>query len=380
MCEIADCKFIEVGYPITINNERYFKRNVYIPYTSYFDFLKTVSPVDNYCSAYLYNVTPAESSELYGNLYLDFDDQNNIENAREDIIHTLSFFKIVYKIPEDQMKIYFSGNKGFHLIVPKEILGVKPYKNLNKVFRVIAEQVNRFSIHKTVDLKIYDNKRLFRTPNSINGKTGLYKIAITPNELRTYTKEQIYALAQKPRDLTFPIVFIMNPTAHYQYEHAVKEAEKQEKELGKKNNVRYNRTLKVTPYCIQKILENGATEGSRNITIACLTSFYKSSGKSLNETIELVRSWNERNVKPTPEREMLATIKSIFLGNKTYGCNTLRTITECNEQECSLKKKPKKEQKKGNGPHAININQYSYREINRQSTDTDLRLRQGGWC
>ena len=112
MCEIADCKFIEVGYPITINNERHFKRNVYIPYTSYFDFLKTVSPIDNYCSAYLYNVTPAESSELYGNLYLDFDDQNNIENAREDIIHTLSFFKIVYKIPEDQMKIYFSGNKG----------------------------------------------------------------------------------------------------------------------------------------------------------------------------------------------------------------------------------------------------------------------------
>lgn len=358
MCEIKDCNIVEVGFTTPLNNtERRFNRNVYIHYNEYFEFFKNHSPIDYYCSAFLYNTQKISEAELYGNLYLDFDDENNINNAREDIIHTLSFFKIVYQIPSDQLRIYFSGNKGFHLVVPKEILGIEPNKNLNGIFKTIAEQINRFSLHKTVDLKIYDNRRLFRVPNSINSKTNLYKIMITDNELENLSINDIYDLAKQPRFMNIDINNSLNPVAHSQYLKAIDEYVKEEKTKNYKNkNFRYRNTLKVMPECIKNILENGAEEGSRNITIACLTSYYMSCGKTLQETIDLINDWNSRNNKPTPYREMIATIKSIFNSGKHYGCSTLRTLTKCNIENCKLKQS--KLNRKGYA-HAINTGNYS---------------------
>lgn len=356
MTEANNCNIIEMGYVTNINAERIFKRNVYIHYNDYFEFIKTHSIIDTYCSAYLYDSQEIEKALLYGNLYLDFDDVNNFENAREDVIHTLSFFKIVYKIPNDQVKIYFSGNKGFHLIVPKEVLGIEPDKNLNGIFKVIAEQVKTFSVHKTVDLQIYDNKRLFRIPNSMHGKTMLYKIILTPDELFSLSEKQIKELAKHPRSLNLPLNLSFNPTAHNQYLEAVKTYQKNVEEQNiKAKGYRYKKTLNIVPECITNILESGAEEGSRNITIACLTSFYKSSGKTLDEIIDLINDWNSRNIKPTPYREMKSTIKSIFFGDKTYGCTTLQTLTNCQKSDCKLMKKKQTKQQRRNNPHAIRI-------------------------
>ena len=93
-----------------------------------------------------------------------------------------------------------------------------------------------------------------------------------------------------------------------------------------------------TPPCIQAILENGAEEGQRNITIACLAGFCKNYGKSLNESIDFIIEWNSKNIKPTPEQELRRTVRSIFMGEKQFGCSTLKTITVCKESECKLAK------------------------------------------
>ena len=357
MAEIQDCNIIEIGYTVTNNltKERTFKRNVYINYNQYFEFIKNLYNTDTYCSAYLYNTEKIDEAELYGNLYLDFDDHEDINKAREDVIRTLSFLKIVYKIPNDQVKIYFSGNKGFHLVVPKEILGIKPNKNLNGIFKTIAEQIKTFSVNKTIDLKIYDNKRLFRVPNSMHTETHLYKIILKPEEIYNLSVKQIKELAKQPRNLQLNINPILNPVANNQYLEAVKLYEKNMSEQNKrKKGFRYKKTLNVIPECITNILENGAEEGYRNITIACLTSFYRESGKTLEETIELIDQWNSRNTKPTPTREMTTTIKSIFYGNKTYGCTTLQNITKCNKSDCKLIKTKQIKQRR-NVPHAVRI-------------------------
>ncbi len=356
MSEPNPCNIVEIGY--TNNNaERSFTRNEYINYNQFFERIKSLSCLDTYCSAYLYNDEKVENALLFGNLYLDFDDANDLNNAREDVIHTLSFFKIVYQIQPEKMKIYFSGHKGFHLIIPSEILGVQPRNDLNGVFKTIAEQVKTFSIHKTVDLKIYDNKRLFRVPNTINSHTGLYKIMITPDELIHLSEQQIKDLAKQPRNITLKDRPTYNPMAGNQYLKAIESYEKMLKEHNTmEKGFRYRKTLNVVPECIQNILENGAEEGSRNITIACLTSFYRESGKTLEEIIDLMTAWNSKNTKPTPNREMKATIKSIFYGSKTYGCTTLQTITHCNKSDCKLiKTKSQNNTKRRNTPHAIKI-------------------------
>ena len=351
MCLIQDCNIIEIGYTTLCNTERRFSRNVYLNYNELFNFFKTHTCIDSYCSAYLYSSDKISEAELYGNLYLDFDDDKNLDKAREDVIRTLSFLKIVYQIPNDQVKIYFSGHKGFHLIVPGNILGVEPDKNLNNIFKVMAEQIKAFSVNKTIDLKIYDNRRLFRMPNTINGKTGLYKVILTPEELYSLSEDQIKKLASKPRNLTLNIRNTVNPIAHNQYLKIIDTYNAGAKTVNK--NHRFKKKLNVTPYCIQSILENGASEGSRNITIACLTSFFKESGKSLEETMDEISTWNSRNAVPTPYREMQQTIKSIFFSDKTYGCSTLKTLVQCNPEKCKLKNKQQSYNK--NSSYSIRI-------------------------
>ena len=208
---------------------------------------------------------------------------------------------------------------------------------LNGVFKTIALSIKSFTANKTIDTQIYDNKRMFRIPNTIHEKSNLYKIPITPEELRTLSEQEIKELAQQPRDLQLNTFYDTNNIAQKQFQKAIEEYYILDKESRKDR--RFKSKYDFTPPCIQYILENGAIEGQRNITIACLTGFCKNSGKSLNETIDFISEWNSKNAKPTGDQEMKKTIKSIFMGNKIYGCSTLKLISACDESRCKLSKK-----------------------------------------
>lgn len=337
MSSEKECYLVEVGYGFENNRERGFSRGNYIPYRTISCFIKERNRYSTFCSAYRYNNTDISKSDLYGDLYLDFDDSKDFEHARKDALTTLSYFKICYHIPEEQIHIYFSGNKGIHLIVPAKILGIQPMPLLNGVFKHIALSAKTYSPFKTIDTQIYDNKRLFRIPNTIHEKSKLYKIPITISELRTFTEQQIKELAMQPRKIDFPKSYTVNNIAQKQFQRDIEEYMAFDKEAHKDR--KFKAKLDFTPPCIQYILENGAQEGQRNITIACLTGFYKSLGKTLNETIELISSWNESNVKPTGQQELKTTVRSIFSGEKLYGCSTLKLLSRCDEKNCKLSKK-----------------------------------------
>lgn len=338
MCRKEECYLIEVGYGFeTKTGERGFSRGNYIPYQTVSAFIRGRRNYSVFTSAYRYSDKQVDKSDLYGDLYLDFDDSTNFENVRKDALTALSYLKIVYHIDESQVRIYFSGNKGVHIVVPAEIFGIEPMPLLNGVFKTIAMSIRSFTPNKTVDTQIYDNKRMFRIPNSIHEKSGLYKIPLTPQELRTTSHQDIQVLAKNQRDISFGKVIGTNHIAEQQFKKAIEEFYLLDKEA--KKDRRYKSKYNFTPPCIQYILTNGASEGQRNMSIACLTGFYKNSGKSLNETIELITDWNSRNTRPTGEMEMKKTIKSMFNGEKMFGCSTLKLISICDESQCKLAKK-----------------------------------------
>lgn len=337
MCSEKECYLVETGFGFESNGERGFSRGSYIPYRTIYGFIEKHNRYSVFCSAYRYSDTDITKSDLYGDLYLDFDDVNNFNRVKADALTALSYLKVVYHISENQVKIYYSGNKGIHVIVPAQILGIEPMPLLNGVFKTIALSIKSFTPNKTVDTQIYDNKRMFRIPNTIHEKSMLFKIPITPDELRNLSEEQIRTLAQQPREVQLNTVYDTNNIAQKQFQRAVEEYYVLDKES--KKDKRFKSKYDFTPPCIQYILENGAIEGQRNITIACLTGFCKNSGKSLNETIDFISEWNDNNVKPTGVQEMKRTIKSIFMGEKIYGCSTLKLISVCDENRCKLSKK-----------------------------------------
>lgn len=339
MCQRSECYLVETGYGYELNGEHLFKRNEYIPYKTLPIFVNKRRSYSSFCTAYRYNITDIEHAELYGDLYFDFDDINDFEKVRVDALRTLSYLKIVFQIPSENVLIYYSGNKGIHLIVPAEILDIEPHNRLNGIYKTIANYVKDFTPNKTLDTQIYDNKRLFRIPNTINEKSKLYKIAITVDELRNLSEDEIKDMAKSKRNININHSYVSNITAKKQYLYFMDRYYEEEAQQQGNGSKRFRSTLNFVPPCIKNLLDNGAQEGSRNVSIACLSGFYKNFGKTLDETIALITEWNDNNVKPTGQSELTKTIKSIFNSNKQYGCSTLKTVSLCDPKNCRLSKK-----------------------------------------
>jgi transcriptional regulator of met regulon len=324
-----------MGYWINLEKD-FFKRNRILP-------AKLTNLVVNerrhrgvFSTMYRYNTEKLDEAFLYGDLYFDFDNKQDFEKVRSDAKTVIAYLKTVFRIQSDEIRIYFSGNKGVHIIVPAELIGIEPDKHLNGIYRIIAEDVKSFIKNKTLDLVIYDNKRLFRIPNSIHEATGLYKIAITYNELVNLSHEEIKQMAKQPRHIPFKKPKYSS-FANTQYKRYV---EKYIQAAANENkDIQYHGTLKVTPPCIEYLIENGAENGNRNNSIAVLSSFYRNQGKSLNETTSLIEDWNNKNITPTKASELKKTVKSVYTGKASYGCTSLKAISVCDSKKCPLIKK-----------------------------------------
>lgn len=103
------------------------------------------------------------------------------------------------------MQIYFSGAKGFHLMLDTRVFGkILPSKNLPLVFdslrRHLALEIPE-PFRDTVDLAIKDRMRPLRLPNTIHEKSKLYKISVSLDELRRLSPAEIREVAQTDRAL-----------------------------------------------------------------------------------------------------------------------------------------------------------------------------------
>ena len=356
------CKIVEVGFGYERNNQHMFTRNRYIPYGTINQFTDARNKYSTFCSAFRYNTTDIDNSLMYGDMYFDFDDINDFEHVRKDAIVVLNMIEVIFLVKKEWLKIYFSGNKGIHIILPAEIIGVTPSAELNCIYKYIANLAKGFTPNKTVDTQIYDNKRLFRIPNTKHEKSGLYKIPITLNELQTLPIQQIRQMAVNQRTIQYPIYSEL-PTANRAYQKIIDEYLRNKQQEERNKGKRFKKTFNFVPPCIQHILENGAQEGERNITIACLAGFYKSYGKTLDETIELISDWNDNNIKPTGTNELIKTIKSIFNSEKQFGCATLQSLSICNNTCKVYIKKEEKLNAKPNIDKTINNNIPIYQKL-----------------
>lgn len=328
------CNIIEVGFSYESNNKSLFSRNNFISFSDINQFVASRNMRGTYRSAFRYSSTDIDNALMYGDLYFDLDDVNNFETVRKDAITVLNTIEVTFLIDKKLVQIYYSGYKGIHLILSAKTLGIQPCDNLNEIYKYIALNASKFTPFKTIDTQIYDNRRLFRIPNTINEKSGLYKIPLTYEELETLPIEKIKEMATTPRVMKKPEYYCI-PTAYNMFQKYIQEYERYVKTEERGSKKKHKKTFDFIPPCVQHILDNGAVEGTRNMSIACLAGFYSSYGCTLNETLDNIKTWNSKNSKPTGERELTATVKSIFNGEKQYGCKTFSQISMCSK-ECKV--------------------------------------------
>lgn len=145
------------------------------------------SDKDYYVSTYYYNQNHYEQFKKTGSvrgikdvttnkLWFDFDNKDNQEESKKDAVVVCDRL-IQYGVKEKDIEIYFSGNKGFNVVV-----------TLNRSLTPI--QAESLAVRKfgkglqTLDVSLYDASQVMRVPGTQHPTSGLYKIPLSFKELK----------------------------------------------------------------------------------------------------------------------------------------------------------------------------------------------------
>ena len=339
--------YIECGGLYNINNQPVFGRNIFIDYTNNAELNRVIKRFNNrdvYCTNYLYDNKDQNNSKLIGPLYIDLDndlhDEESFNKVREDTLFALNYLNTFLYVPKEYINLYFSGNKGFHIIVSNVIFGITPCNNLNEKYKALVNEIKNNTLNKTIDTRIYDKKRLIRLPHSINSKTGLYKVPISEDMLRNFSYKDIieYAKTDKNIEIVEP-KFISKASIEFTKLISHIENDNKNKIRNKKNNAPVVNPNYEIPICIKYIYNKGCHRGNRNNTLVVLASSLFQKGMSLDECIELLTDWNYRNEEPLSEFELVNTIKSAYRmieNGMRYGCASIKDLGYCLKEQCKI--------------------------------------------
>lgn len=297
---------------------------------------------DFYSTVYIYDdIENINNSNLYGPLIIDLDIDLNSE---KDYIKILSDLNIVFSalnilmdIKEENILLYFSGNKGFHIVIPPSVFGIKPNKDLNNYYKLIALELKKYILHGSIDLKIYDRRRLIRMNNSINAKTGLYKVPIGLKQANDFSLFELKEYASKEKsNIHNNKNFDMNKKANIYLKKLVEKDYMINK--PKQNKGIYIKTKQDVPRtpCLEDIINNGSVKGNRNNTTIALASILIQNGYKEDEALNVLNVWNKnKNEPPLPDVEIINTLNSAIqmtLNGKRFGCAGLKELGECNKK------------------------------------------------
>lgn len=178
---------------------------------------KTVTDpqVDWYRSAYTYGEDAKEywesngesikgyTGETYSSeLWFDLDCELDPGRAKKATVDLLEYFGKIGWLGATE--IFFSGFKGFHVIVHTKNRFV-PSEVSIICYNIAKEAGVPIGPDGVFDTSVYNITRIFRLPHTRHQKTGLYKIPITMDELNEMKLEKIKELAVEPRYESFEI-------------------------------------------------------------------------------------------------------------------------------------------------------------------------------
>lgn len=220
-------------------------------------------------------------------------DSKSLQDAFDKTKSLLIKLMREFNVDLRKLRIYFSGSKGFHIEIPAKLFGgFIPSPRLHEEFKALAKLIS-----KDVDGSIYEKLRLWRIGNTINSKSGLYKIPLTLDEMFSLTIDEIKKIAQMPRR---GISFDKSTSENIQLKslyHQARIGNPVNKEGKKYNN----------------LLNGIITQGDRN---SCITS-YAGRLRTLNipkgEAETILKAVNHAHCSPPlDEKEITTIINSVY--------------------------------------------------------------------
>ena len=158
-------------------------------------------------------------------LWIDLD-SDELDTAHRDAAKLTSFLVEHFALSPNDLLIFFSGAKGFHVGLPTALWSPEPSPTFHKVCRRFAENIAATAV-VMIDTGVYDKVRAFRAPNSRHPKTGLHKRRLSHDDLTGLPLEKIVQLVKTPAPFNIPSPPVLNPQAVTDWQTAMTEAAKQ---------------------------------------------------------------------------------------------------------------------------------------------------------
>ncbi|WP_417353573.1 hypothetical protein [Flavobacterium alkalisoli] len=236
-------------------------------------------------------------------IYADLDGPTALQDTRQ----------LVSAIQEEYMsnpQVFFSGNKGFHVILDYYIAG--PDCHL-----IVKEMMDGLGSWKSLDYAVYTQRRQFRLEGAKHHKTGLFKTRISTDELFMLELEAIKGIATKSIVDTNKQQHIDKDTIEdFDAEARVKVTAYQEeyaKAIQSKGHVLHTQ---LSP-CIEKCLASKPFDGEWNIVITSIARFFNSRNLSYDQAMDMFMQYEHWQ---DDYKHVEKVMKTIYQRPSLFGC------------------------------------------------------------
>jgi hypothetical protein len=243
---------------------------------------------------------------------IDIDREGNLMAAlaaTRKLVFTLMEY---YDVDPRQPRYRFSGSKGFHVLLPVELLGgVEPSEHLPAAFALLAERVAEAAgdegpkgeiIPLEIDHDMYQRLRLFRLTNTRNSK-GLWCVELSWDELSTLPPDRIRDLAREPRPFRWePPYLEQNDVLAAHSAECLEQA----------------KAPPTTPTGAPA-LQDRIPHGTRNKTLTSLAGTLRRRGLQEDEILACLSIINENRCLPPLEQKKLARIAASIVRYPSAG-------------------------------------------------------------
>ena len=269
-----------------------------------------------------------------------------------------------FEIHPKNLTFYFSG-RGFHIELPSDLFGIEPTP-VKEFYARIKQLMTTLEID--CDMSMYNTHQLYRLPNTINSKSGLYKIPIRYSEIN----DNLQVLAKEPRyeefaDFDVDTNEYMNTLWIETYSDTITQEQSQEnlyKTSFSIDTSNYEKTETIHPY-------SGVNSGSRNKTASTYTRKLMMEGCSTDVAMGILYEWNKTNYPPLEINELQRTFESNLKYADTFELSKTKNFRANLRNDIVYQEYLMKADKE---PLAI----YNYLILNLNDEDKSLELNWGG--
>lgn len=239
-------------------------------------------------------------------------DEHTLHRAR-NVFHQLVD---VYEVEDVNIRVFYSG-RGFHIMLPN----LWDFKTPDEVRETLL------SLFPDCD-NIYDKARLIRVANTLNYKTGRYKIPLEHGEFLNNSAVEIIDASMAPRNLfTFP-----------EFEPHTKLAKTKviPKPVMKNDDHRADDGFSPIVTCMQKLYQSGPRQGTRHISMLRMVSAFKRGGIPQSGIEVMMKEWAQGHLEVGEVRKV---VSDVFKKNYSYSCHDEIMHQWCDDRCMFFKKK-----------------------------------------